>query len=83
MSEKKWAECVLWIHQHWEGPITAKELAQETQATEGSCLQTLRRLRSWGYVRLSTLNVSGKPGRPTHSYQLTPKGIKRAEWMVK
>ena len=80
MLQKRWAQTVQWIHENWEGPIGAVDLAEEQGTSQGAALQLLRRLRTWGYVRLSEFTVDGKPGRPAHAFILTDKGIKRAKW---
>ncbi len=83
MFQKRWADTLVWLHENWEGPISAADLAKSQKTTVGASLQLLRRLRAWGYVRLAQFKVSGKPGRPSHEFVLTEKGIKRAKWQQK
>lgn len=78
-----WDETIRWIHAHWEGPITARELATEKGTSDAASLQILRRLRSWGYMRLAHFANTGLPGRPAHAFVITDKGVKRANWRRK
>lgn len=83
MFHKRWGETLLWLYENWEGPISASELSNAQDTSVGAALQLLRRLRGWGYIRLAQFKVSGKPGRPSHEFVLTEKGIKRAKWQQK
>ena len=79
-KRRRWDETIQWLHDHWKGPITARELAAERETSDAAALQVLRRLRAWGYVRLSNFTISGKAGRPAHAYSLTEKGARRVIW---
>jgi predicted ArsR family transcriptional regulator len=79
-KRRRWDETIQWLHDHWKGPITARELAAERKTSDAAALQVLRRLRGWGYVRLSQFSNSGKAGRPAHAYTLTEKGTRRVAW---
>lgn len=64
-----------------EEGVTAADLAKEVGIDYPSVLQVMRRLRSWGYVRIVGFNPpKGGLGRQRHVFEVTDKGMKKAEW---